>query len=151
MSLKEIVKKSKVNKVKLKHGGETFEFNLHEEVSISPSKIQRELQDQPGYYGFLLLLRSRLLTIKEDREREKDKIHSSIYLKACDQINPKTNRPYSDKAAVHKATSSKGYNDAAEKFIKAKHEYNIINSCVMAFEQRSSLLQTLAANIRKEN
>ena len=146
----DIVKNSKINEIKIKYDGETFRFNLREELSITPSKINAEIKEQPGYYGWLLLLRNRLLTVKDDLERQVDKVYAKHYLKTCDEINPKTNRPYSDKAAIQKALATEEYNDIKAKSIKAKQSYNDINSCIMAFEQRSNLIQTLAANLRKE-
>jgi hypothetical protein len=148
--LGEISAKSKVNEIKIKYNGETFRFNLNEELSINPKKLNEELKEQPSYYGFLLLLRNRLLTTKEDLEIQKDKVYAHNYLKTSDAINPSTNRPYSDKAAVQKALSAKSYIEASQSFLKAKQDYNDINSCVMAFEQRSSLIQSLSANVRAE-
>lgn len=146
-----ISKDSKVNEIKIKYNGETFKFNLNEELSINTTKLNQEIKEQPSYYGFLLLLRNRLLTVKEDLELEKDKVYAHQYLKTSDAINPSTNRPYSDKAAVQKALSAKAYIEASQKFLKAKQDHNDINSCVIAFEQRSNLIQTLSSNLRKEN
>lgn len=149
--LKSISSGSKINEIRIKYNGETFRFNLNEELSITPSKINKELEEQPSYYGFLLLLRNRLLTVKEDLERQMDKAYAHIYLKTCEAINGKTNRPYSDKAAIQKALSSEKYNDAKQAFIKARQDYNDINSCVVAFEQRASLIQSISANLRNES
>lgn len=149
--LKSLATKSKVNDIKIKYDGETFSFNLGEELSINPEKINQELKEQPSYYGFLLLLRNRLLTLKEDLERQSDKRYAHVYLKSCDKTNPKTNRPYSDKAAIQMAIEDESYNDARVKFLKAKQNYNDINACVTAFEQRATLIQSLSANLRNES
>lgn len=149
--LKTLSSKSKVNIIKIKYDGETFTFNLSEELSINVEKLNQELKEQPSYYGFLLLLRNRLLTVKEDLERTSDKRYAHIYLKTCEKINPKTNRPYSDKAAIQMAIEDETYNEYRSKFTKAKQNYNDINACVTAFEQRATLIQSLSANIRNEN
>jgi hypothetical protein len=148
--LNKIVKDSKINEIRIKYDGELFKFNLSSELSITEEKINSELKEQPAYYGWLLLLRNRLLTQMEDLEREVDKIYAHIYLSQSDKINPKTNRPFSDKAAIQKALSSEKYNSMKAKLIKAKLNYNDIVACVKAFEQRASLIQTLASNLRKE-
>jgi hypothetical protein len=148
--LNSIVKSSKINEIKIKYDGETFKFNLNEELSINPKKINEQLKEQPSYYGWLLLLRNRLLTMSEDLERQVDKVYSSIYLATSDKINPKTNRPYSDKAAVQKALGSEKYNDIKAKQLKAKQNFNDINAVVRAFEQRANLIQTLSSNLRSE-
>lgn len=149
--LKDISKTSKVNEIRIKYDGEIFKFNLGEELSINTTKINTELKEQPSYYGFLLLLRNRLLTQKEDLERQADKRYAHIYLKTAEKINPKTNRPYSDKAAIQTAIEDEQYNIARTKFIQAKQNYNDINSCVISFEQRAQLIQSLSANLRNEN
>lgn len=148
--LGKLVNNSKVNEINIKYGKEKFSFNLNEELSITPSRINEELKSQPSYYGFLLLLRNRLLTTKEDKERESEKVYSMLYQKYCEKINPKTNRPYADKNAKELVIGSKRYNEAKIEFIKAKQDFNDIDSCVRAFEQRATLIQTLAANLRKE-
>ena len=149
-NLKDIVKSSKVNEIVIKYGKETFKFNLNEELSINPEKIMKELQEQPSKYGFLLLLRNRLLTLKEDKGRELDKLDSRLYMKFCNEVNPKTNRPYSDKNAKEMVYGNKKYNEAKIEHIQSIQNYNDINACVYAFEQRASLIQTIAANLRAE-
>lgn len=148
--LENIVKKSQINEIKLKYNGEVFKFNLNEELSIDTAKINRELKEQPSYYGWLLLLRNRLLTVKEDLERQVEKEYARVYNLYSEKINPKTNRVYSDKACIQKALNSENYNDLKKKAIKAKRDWLDINSCVIAFEQRSTLIQTLSANMRSE-
>jgi len=149
--LRDISKTSKVNEIKIKYEGETFRFNLNEELSINTAKINTELKEQPSYYGFLLLLRNRLLTQKEDLERQSDKRYAHVYLRTAEKINPKTNRPFSDKAAIQTAMEDTEYNNIRTKFIQAKQNYNDINSCVVSFEQRAQLIQSLSANLRNEN
>ena len=150
MSLKSLSSQSRINIIKIKYDNETIKFNLSEELSINPNKIKKQLEEQPSYYGFLLLLRTRLLTIKEDKEREAEKTYSNIYKAYSEKINPKTNRAYSDKAAEKLVEGSTKYNEARKEAIQAKQDYNLINSCVIAFEQRATLMQTIAANIRSE-
>jgi len=142
---------SSITDVKIRFNGETFKFNLAEELSINEAKLNDELKEQPSYYGFMKMLQARLLTVKEDLERQADKTYASKYLKAAEAINPTTNRVYSDKAAIQKALANEDYNKILEKSIKAKEDYNIVDACVRSFEQRASLIQTLAANMRREN
>lgn len=144
-------RKSSITQVKIKYGSEVFRFNLTDELSISELKINEELKEQPSYYGFLKMLQARLLTVKEDTEAESNKAYSSAYLKACETRNPNTNRNYSDKTAREIAIANDNYNKKLKQSIKAKEDYNLIDACVKAFEQRASLIQTLAANMRKEN
>jgi hypothetical protein len=148
--LSEIISKTKVTHIKLEFNGEKFKFNLIDELVISEKRIQKELEEQPSYYGFLLLLRNRLLTVKEDAERELEKVSAHEYKRFCETNNPKTNRLYADKTAKELVYLSPKYDRVKRKSIKAKQDYNDINACVLAFDQRSNLMQTIAANLRRE-
>jgi len=148
--LDKYITRSSINDITIKYGKETFNFNLVEELSINENKINEELKEQPSYYGFLLLLQSRLLTVKEDTQRQADSKYASKYLKASEKKNPNTGRNYSDKAAIQIALADEGYNLAVKRALQAKQDYNIITSCVRSFEQRAHLIQSLAANQRRE-
>lgn len=150
-SLKKQITSSSLMQVKLKYNGESFRFNLVDELSISPDKINSELKDQPTYYSFLLLLQSKLIVYKEDCERELSKIYARKYIKFSEKKNPLTGRNYSDKLAKELAIDSEEYQSAYKKLLGAKNDLGIIQSCVRGFEQRSSLIQTLSANLRKES
>jgi hypothetical protein len=149
--LKALIKKSSLMDIKLRYNGETFKFNLNEELSINPDKINQELKEQPSYYSFLLLLQSKLLVLKEDKEREMEKAYAKSYSKYAVSINEKTNRIYSDKLAKELAISNDTYQKAHIEYLTAKNDYGIIQSAVKGFEQRFSLIQTLSANLRRES
>lgn len=137
--------------VKIKFEGQVFKFNLNEELSINPDRINQELKEQPSHYAFLLLLQSKLLVYKEDREREMERVYAEKYSKYCEKINPKTNRPYADKLAKEMAIASTDYQEAHKKFLSSKKDLGIIQACVKGFDQRFSLIQTISANLRKEH
>lgn len=149
--LKAYVEKSNLMDIKLKYNGETFKFNLHTELSINPDRINQELKEQPSHYSFLLLLQSKLLVTKEDREREMNKAYAKEYSRLCEKVNPKTGRAYSDKLAKELAISSDKYQDTYKDYLTAKNDLGIIASAVRGFEQRFSLIQTLSANLRRES
>lgn len=137
--------------IKLKYNGETFKFNLYEELSINPEKINHELKEQPSYYSFLLLLQSKLLVLKEDKEREMEKAYAKEYSNLAVKINPQTNRVFSDKLAKELSIATERYQKANIEYLTAKNDYGIIQSAVKGFEQRFSLIQTLSANLRRES
>lgn len=149
--LKSLVSKSTLMDIKLKYNGEVFKFNLHEELSINPDRINQELKEQPSHYSFLLLLQSKLLILKEDKEMEMDKAYAKEYSRLANKINSLTNRVYSDKLAKELAIASDGYQSAVKGYLTAKNDLGLIQSAVRGFEQRFSLIQTLSANLRRES
>jgi len=137
--------------IKIKYGEEIFKFNLKEELEINEDKINSELKEQPSIYGFLTLLHKKLIRLKEEAELEKDSLYSSEYIKWKDSINKSTNKVYSDDYCKHKALSNLKYKLSYKKFIKANEIASILGSCVKSFEQRKDMIQTMSANLRKEN
>lgn len=149
--LSKLAIKTSITKVNIQYGKEIIKFDLTDELTISESNINRELKEQPTHYGFLTMLQTKLLTYKEYMEAKADKIYASKYLKACETKNPKTGKPYADKTASQMAKANENYVEAVKAAIKAKEDYNIITSCVKSFEQRSEIIRTLSANVRKVN
>lgn len=141
---------SKVTDIKIKYDGEVFRFNLGKELSINQDRLNDELISQPSYYGFLIMLQNKLLIVKEDKERIMEKTFAKEFKKLLSSVNPNTNRNYSEKLAKELVLSSDNYDKTRIQFIKAKSDYLIMVSAVRAFEQRSSLVQTLSANTRSE-
>ena len=136
--------------IEINTGTEVIKFNLHKEVKIDEAFISRDLKTQPSYYGFLSMLHKSLLkALMELKVREK-KAFAAAYLKHKQSINKETNRPNSDDVAKQKAELDIRYLKSQRMVINMNYDVNRVEACVRAFEQRSGLLQTLSANIRKE-
>ena len=142
---------SKLMNINIKYGTEKIKFNLYEELVVSEDRINTELKEQPATFGFLSLLHKKLNRIKDDLEAEKDKIWGEIYLEAKSQRDENTGRPYANDSAKELANSSPKVHDIILKLNKAKEQAEIIGACVRSFEQRSHLVQSLSANLRREN
>lgn len=82
---------------------------------------------------------------------EEEKVYNKLYLRYKKMTNTQTNRPNSDDVAKAEVGRNPIYIKAQEDTIKLSKQYGTITNCVKAFEQRSSLLQTLSANKRREN
>ena len=136
--------------ISIHFGDEKFRFNLFEELVVNENKINTELKEQPSAYGFISMLQKKLIRRMKDREREKDKIYGRLYLKYRGEIAEETQRYTSDDVAKQKVIISPEYQKALGELIEAEEEVGIITSCVRSFEQRSDLIQTIAANLRKE-
>lgn len=142
-------KTSSVMDVNITFGHEQFTFNLYDEIIISEEKINKEVMDQPSAYSFLLMLSKRLLNSMKDKEKEMEKRFSEVYVAYKKKLNPDTQRPYDKDYAYHIANASVKYQTAKEEYLRVKNDYETIITCVESFNQRSYLLQTLSANVRK--
>lgn len=148
------IKTTTVTQVRITYGDEKFLYNLITELKISRSDYQKELITQPQAYGFLSMLREKLVAEVEQCKLEKEKVWServvfyltsekSKYFKKMDKKCPQ------DVAKAY-ADSDPQYIDAATKWINRKRDLGSIDASVKAFDQRASMLQTLSANKRSE-
>lgn len=149
--LQKYAQKSSLMDIRIRlDNGEKFTFNLFEELLISEDRLNYEATEQPSSYAFLGMVYRQLVKALDDRKLEKEKAWATAYIDAKKSTNPDTGRPYPDDMAKAMAEVSKEYLEAAEAYNMAKYKAGILESCVNAFEQRSSLIQTISANNRKQ-
>ena len=148
--LKKFAKISDLMNVKIGYGNETFKFNLYNETRIDVDSLNKELNDQPSSYSFLLMLHKKLIKVKSTKEVLKDRAYAKAFVLHKTSIDESTNRTMSKEVAKEKAQINKEFMDSQEELIQAIHDCNIIEACVKAFEQRKDILQTLSANHRNE-
>jgi hypothetical protein len=141
---------SNLMEIAIHYGNEKFRFNLFEELVVNENKINTELKEQPSCYGFISMLQKKLIRRMKDKEKEKDKVYGKLYLKYRSELCSETGRYYSDDMAKQKVIIHNDYQKAVEELIIAEEEVGIITSCVRSFEQRSDLIQTISANLRRE-
>jgi hypothetical protein len=149
--LEQYANSSKLMEIAIRYGEEKFRFNLYEELVINENKINQEVKIQPSVFGFLGTLRVKLKRTMKDREAEKDKEYARLFVLFKSQKDPDTNRLYPKEVAKEKAIKTPSYQEKLASYLQAEEEWGIIDVCVNSFEQRSFLLQTLSANLRKEN
>lgn len=137
--------------ISITYGDELFDFNLYAEVVVNENKINDEIKNQPSSYSFLGMLHKKLLRKAKDAEKEKEKTYAIMFIKFKKEIDEQTGRPVANDLAKEKAIASSRYQKSVEDHIEAEHQTNILEVCVKSFEQRSALIQTLSANIRKTN
>lgn len=142
---------STLMRIKVEHQGEKFEFNLFEELQINESIIAKEIKNQPNSYAFLSMLHVELQYLLSKAKVSEEKIYDRLYVLYKGKINKATGRPNPDDVAKALAGQHSKYIKARNKTISLSKQLGTIANCVKAFEQRSSLLQTLSANKRKEN
>jgi len=149
-NLQKYATKSKLMDIKIVYQGERIKFNLFEELVINENKVNSELKDQPGYYGFLLLLHKKLIRVSEDKKIEADKLWGKSFTDWKGEKDTATGRPHSKEMAKEMANQDEPWLKAISNYFKAKEQAGIIDSCVRSFEQRGHLIQSIAANLRKE-
>lgn len=145
----EYSEKSNLMKIKVDYDGETFSFNLFEELQINESTINREIKSQPSSYAFLSMLHVKMISIHDMAKKEMEATYSKIYSEHREQINPISKRPYDKELAEALTLKNTTYRIKCQKYIKAKTNMQTLEACVKAFEQRSYLIQTISANTRK--
>jgi hypothetical protein len=148
--INQYAEKSSLMKVTVKQGEETFEFNLFEELQINESIISKELKNQPTSYAFLTMLQIQTSALYQKAKANEERVHNKLYLRYKKKRSEQTGRPNSDDVAKAMVTGNEVYTIAQNKTIALAKQLGTISNCVKAFEQRSSLLQTLSANRRKE-
>ena len=150
-SLIRYAEKSDLMNIAIIHGDETFRFNLNEEVVVNENRINSEIKEQPSAYAFLGMLHKKLIRKAKDKERVMKKTYAVMYIEFKGEIDEQTGRPTANDLAKEKAIASSRYQKSVKEYIRVQHESDILEVCVLSFEQRSSLIQTLSANIRKTN
>lgn len=148
--IKRIAKNSTLMDIEIIYNNDKIKFNLAEELSISESRINLEITDQPTHQGFLNVLVAKLKGILEDAIRKEEKKKAQVFLSWKEERDSNTGRPYSNDIAEAHTLSDSDYQIVLKRRIKAEEDYLTIKACVDAFNQRSSLIQTIAANKRKE-
>lgn len=148
--LKNIAKSSTLMDIEINYNGEKIKFNLTEELAISEAKINFEIMEQPTYQGFLNVLLAKLKKELEKAIKREDKKKAEIFSEWKEERDSNTGRPYANDLAEAYTIKDPAYQKTVTSRIEAEHNYLLIKACVDSFNQRSSLIQTIAANKRKE-
>ncbi len=148
--LKRLIRKSKVMDISIDYNGEKINFNLHQELRVNEDIINEQLKDQPTHYGFLLMLRARLISKLAQAKKDKSERHSELWQEYREETNPITGRAYTKEDILAIIDNDEEYTELYDTVIKLSEEVDILDAAVNSFEQRSYLLQTLSANTRKQ-
>lgn len=128
--------------ISIVYNGETFSFNLAEELRITEVTTRDAIKNQPTHYALLAMLHKKMINEVDDLQRQADKQYAIAFDKAG-QNNPANKCKYIAEKDVL-------YQKILKKLLKYRGYKNDLEVCVRAFEQRKDLLQTLSANQRKE-
>lgn len=142
--------KSQLSKIKIILGDEEYKFNLYEELKVDEELINEEIESQPRIYSFLSLIYDKLDYIVKLERLQLEKHGEKILDNYKGKINPNTGRAYSKEYLSGVLSKNNGYLIKSKKLIKLELQRNNIKTCLISFQQRKDLIQTLSANRRKE-
>lgn len=131
--------------ISFKYKGKLVTINISRELEINENIINSQLKNIPSNYAFLCLLRDKIIKRRDKLEKEKDYAYSKAWLYYKESDNRLNNDTVS-----HKALTSKIYIKANDKYLKALDKANRFISICKAYESRERIIQTLSANIRKQ-
>lgn len=131
--------------ISFKYKGKLVTINISRELEINENIINSQLKNIPSNYAFLCLLRDKMIKRRDKLEKEKDYAYSKAWLYYKESDNRLNNDTVS-----HKALTSKIYIKANDKYLKALDKANRFISICKAYESRERIIQTLSANIRKQ-
>ena len=131
--------------ISFKYKGKLVTINISRELEINENIINSQLKNIPSNYAFLCLLRDKIIKRRDKLEKEKDYAYSKAWLYYKESDNRLNNDTVS-----HKALTSKIYIKANDKHLKALDKANRFISICKAYESRERIIQTLSANIRKQ-
>ena len=149
--LKLLARKSNLMDISIKYGKERIRFNLFEELQIDDTNVNNELKNQPTHYGFLSLLMVKMKREMDEKKSDLDKCYKSLFISYKEVTDRYTGKPNSNDVAEALAVQDGSYQIALFAYQQAEDNYGVIKACVEAFTQRSHLVQSLSANIRKNN
>lgn len=150
-SISNIINSTDVLDLKVVIDGESYTIDMRKELEISEATITQALKSQPTHYAFLAAIHKKALVIKREKERNLDKTYSSLYSKYKSDYDPvKYPRGLNNDLVTAKIEKNLKYIKAKKALEFIISQVDILEVYVRAFEQRSSLIQTLSANMRKE-
>jgi hypothetical protein len=141
---------TKINQIKddilsVVYKGKKIDINITKELSIDENLIDSQLKNQPSNYAFLSLLRDDYIKKRDKLEAEKDYQYSNIWL----YYKTSDNRLNND--TVHnKVITNIKYQDILSRYQKVSDKANKLISICRAYETRERILQTISANLRKQ-
>lgn len=149
-TLRGYARSSKLMKVSINYGGELYDFNLYEELKLNDADMDRELKRQATSYSFVTMLHKALINQVKTLEARKKWMGEKLYKKYKTSNKAGNGRNIADDLANAMVGTNKYYKNVIKKLLQAQSNRDTLATCVEAFEQRASLMQTISANNRKE-
>lgn len=148
--LSKYIQGSDLMNISITYGTEKLKFNMFEELQINENTINSQIKEQPSVYAYIGMLHKKLLRASSEQEKKAERAFAKAYIRIKAEIDPTTNRVHADKLAKEKAEVDIRYKKSYSEYLGMKEQAETIGICLKSFEQRSNLIQTIAANLRKE-
>lgn len=141
---------TKISKIKddifrVKYKGQIHEINLTRELSLDESVINSQLRELPSNYLFLCLLRDQAIKTRDKYECMMNEALDRAWLFFKDADSRMNNE-----TVLKRASTSNKYLSYKSKYLKAAAKAAKLISICKAYETRERIIQTLAANLRKQ-
>ena len=136
--------KKNLKPLKVKIDGQEIIIDISKELSIDENLINSQLRDCPSSYYLLCRVRDKYIKLRDSLEREKDIAYSKVWTYLKD-----SNERWNNEYVSHKANTNNKYVSLYDKYLKACDKANLYISVCKAYEDRTNILRTLNANLRK--
>lgn len=136
--------KKNLKPLKVKIDGQEVIIDIQKELSIDENLINSQLRDSPSSYYLLCRVRDKYIKLRDSLERRKDIAYSKVWTYLKDSNDRWTNEYVS-----HKANTNNKYVSLYDRYLKACDKANLYISVCKAYEDRTNILRTLNANLRK--
>ena len=139
------INKIKDDILKVKYQGKVITINITKELAIDENSLNTQLKNLPSNYAFLCLIRDQYIMKRDRLEREKNIAYSKAWL----FYKESDNRLNNDAVACKASTNAK-YLSIEDRYLKAVDKANRLISICRAYESRERIIQTLSANMRRQ-
>ena len=136
--------KKNLKPLKVKIDGQEIIIDIQKELSIDENLINSQLRDSPSSYYLLCRVSDKYIKLRDSLEREKDIAYSKVWTYLKD-----SNERWNNEYVSHKANTNNKYVSLYDKYLKACDKANLYISVCKAYEDRTNILRTLNANLRK--
>lgn len=136
--------KKDLKPLKVKIDGQEIIIDISKELSIDENLINTQLRDSPSSYYLLCRVRDKYIKLRDSLSREKDIAYSKVWTYLKD-----SNERWTNEYVSHKANTNNKYISLYNRYLKACDKANLYISVCKAYEDRTNILRTLNANLRK--
>lgn len=144
--LKKYAQESSIMKLKIKYNGQTFAWDMFEELQIKESALNAHVKGHTVSYAFLSMLHVKLKIKFRDEQKRVKRLKDTYMAKYAGTAGLKTNT----QIEAFMYSKHKDLQQAEDELLHIEELKDMLEVCVKAFEQRKDMLQSLSANLRRE-
>ena len=124
--------------------GKRYRVNITKELQINENVINTQLKELPSNYAFLQLCRDYYVNKRNKLNREMETAYHEAW------VFYKESGSISNDLAEHKAASNSKYLSICKRYEKINYKTTKLFSVCKAYESRERIIQSLNANLRKQ-